>query len=166
MNRRTDQASRVIRASAERLWQAWFDPDQLVRWLPPGGMTGEVIALDPRPGGAFEMVLAYTDAGAGSGKSGAGQDRIGGRFVELDRPRFFSHEASFKSDDPAFLGVMRLEWRFDPARDGTKVTCTARNVPPGIRAEDHEAGLLASLAQLAAHVEGRQAGQNWERDER
>ncbi|PZR00406.1 MAG: ATPase [Cereibacter sphaeroides] len=160
MNRRIDEASRVIRATPERLWQAWFDPQQLVHWLPPGEMTAKILAFDPRPGGEFGMVLTYPDELSGAGKSDADRDEIGGRFVELDPPRFFSHESTFRSDDPAFQGVMRLEWRFDPVTGGTKVTCTALNVPPGISAEDHQAGLSASLAQLAAHVEGRQAGTN------
>jgi uncharacterized protein YndB with AHSA1/START domain len=159
MDRRTDQASRLIDAPADRLWQAWFDPDQLVHWLPPGGMTGEVLAFDPRPGGAFAIVLSYPEAEAAHGKSGEGQDRVAGHFVEIDPPRYFSHEATFQSDDPLLQGVMRLEWLFEPVGQGTRVTCTARNVPPGIRAEDHEAGLAASLAQLAAHVEGRPAAQ-------
>jgi uncharacterized protein YndB with AHSA1/START domain len=158
MDRRTDQASRQIHATADRRWQAWFDPVQLVQWLPPGGMTGEVLSFDPRPGGAFARVLSYPEADTAHGKSGAGQDRMAGHFVCIDPPRFFSHEATFQSEDPALQGVMWLEWLFEPDSQGTRVTCTARNVPPGIRAEDHEAGLSASLAQLAAHVEGRPAG--------
>ena len=45
---RTDRAVRDIRASVARLWRAWFDADELVQWLPPGGMRGEVLALPRR----------------------------------------------------------------------------------------------------------------------
>ena len=57
MAARIDEVSRIIPAPADRLWRAWFDPAQLVHWLPPGGMTGRVLSLDPRPGGVIPKVF-------------------------------------------------------------------------------------------------------------
>lgn len=44
---------RVIRASRERVWDAWTDPASLARWWIPEPMRCRVDALDVRAGGAF-----------------------------------------------------------------------------------------------------------------
>ena len=36
---RTDKGSRVMAAPPERVWAALVDPEALLAWLPPGGMT-------------------------------------------------------------------------------------------------------------------------------
>jgi hypothetical protein len=48
---------------------------------------------------------------------------------------------------------MRITWVLEPARDGTLVTVRCDDVPSGIRAEDHQAGLTSTLDNLAAFVE-------------
>ena len=57
--------------------------------------------------------------------------------------------ATFKSSDPAFAGEMIITWSLAAAPGGTDVTVTADNVPAGISAEDHAAGLASSLENLA-----------------
>lgn len=47
-----------------------------------------------------------------------------------------------------------MTWLFEPAPDGTNVTITAENVPAGISAEDHAAGLASTLENLASFVHG------------
>lgn len=48
---------------------------------------------------------------------------------------------------------MTMTWTLEPEAGGTMVTVTAEDVPTGVRAEDHEAGLASSLANLAGPVE-------------
>ncbi len=62
---------------------------------------------------------------------------------------------AFVSDAPDFAGTMTMTWIFAPENGGTRVTITAVDVPPGIRPEDHEQGMVSSLADLAAHVESQ-----------
>ena len=149
--RRTDGAERLIAAPAGVLFSCWTDPAMLVRWLPPRGMTGRVEVLDLRPGGPFRIVLAYDDAT--DGKSGDCSDVVAVQFVAVDPPRHLAFVSRFRSDDPDFQGEMRMDWMFDPEAGGTRVRITAQDVPPGISAEDHMAGMQSSLAQLAALVE-------------
>jgi hypothetical protein len=42
---------------------------------------------------------------------------------------------------------------FEPEETGTKVTIVFRNIPPGIRPEDNEAGTQSTLEKLARYVE-------------
>lgn len=150
---RVDRASRVIAASAAQVYAALTDGRMVQHWLPPEGATGTVEAFDPRPDGAFRMTLRF-DAGEG-GKTTANTDTITGRFLDLDPDEYVAQEFDFVSDDPAFAGTMRLTWGLTWSGEGTEVSVTAENVPPGISASDHEAGLASSLANLAAFIEHR-----------
>lgn len=54
-------SSRIISASNTELWQAWADPDRLVRWWGPEGFTNTVHEFDPRPGGSWRLTMRNTD---------------------------------------------------------------------------------------------------------
>jgi uncharacterized protein YndB with AHSA1/START domain len=148
---RTDAASRVIDASAERLYTAFTDPGALARWLPPNGMTGAFEWFDATPGGGYRMRLTYE--GEGTGKTTSDSDVVDARFVELQPPRRVVQEVQFVSEDPALAGTMVVTWSLQAVDEGTLVTIRADNVPPGISEEDHAAGLAASLRNLAAYAE-------------
>ena len=59
----------------------------------------------------------------------------------------------FVSDDPAFAGTMTMTWAVRAVSGGTHVEITADDVPDGISADDHAAGLTSSLDKLASYVE-------------
>jgi hypothetical protein len=48
---------------------------------------------------------------------------------------------------------MTMTWELTAVDAGTRVDIRAEDVPVGISAEDHVAGLASSLANLAAHLE-------------
>jgi uncharacterized protein YndB with AHSA1/START domain len=60
----------------------------------------------------------------------------------------------FVSDDERFAGTMTMTWELSEENDGTKVRISADDVPSGITAEDHAAGMASTLANLASFVEG------------
>ncbi|MDF2383201.1 SRPBCC family protein [Nostoc ellipsosporum NOK] len=152
---RTDRASRLIKAPASQVYRAFIDPAALVRWLPPEGMTGEMLAFDARPGGGYRMALHHGDTEhATPGKTSEHSDVVETRFVSLNPGRGIVQSAVFDSEDPAFAGTMRMTWTFEPAEGGTRVAITCEDVPQGIRKQDHLQGLKSSLANLAAFVGG------------
>lgn len=152
--RRTDSASRVIAASPQTIYRAFLDPDALVRWLPPKGMTGRIYEFEPREGGSYRMALTYGGGGPSiRGKTSKDTDLVEGRFLELILDARIVQVVEFRSDDSAFAGEMRMTWSLSPAPDGTRVTITCENVPEGIRQEDHDAGLRSTLENLATFVE-------------
>lgn len=123
------------------------------RWLPPEGTTGRMLEFDFRDGGSYRMRLSYDDPGRGQGKTSEDADEVAVRFVRLVRDRCIEQSVTFTSDDPAFAGEMRVTWSFEPVEQGTLVSVRCENVPEGIAAEDHEAGLRSSLRNLAAFAE-------------
>lgn len=99
------------------------------------------------------MTLTYSFEQANVGKSTAGTNVVDARIAELVRDERVVWLVRFVSNDPAFDGVMRMTWQFEPAPGGTRVTITAEDVPPGVGEADHLAGLRSSLKNLAGYLE-------------
>jgi uncharacterized protein YndB with AHSA1/START domain len=150
---RTDTASRVIAAPPAEVYAALVDGEALTAWLPPDGMTARLERFDPRPGGSYRLVLTYTDASGAHGKATADSDIVEARFVEIVPDVRVVHEVDFVSEDPAFARTMTMTWQVTLVAGGTRVDITADDVPDGISADDHAAGLGSSLANLAAYIE-------------
>jgi uncharacterized protein YndB with AHSA1/START domain len=150
---RTDTASRIIAATPNRIYLAMVDAAALVQWLPPEGMSATMEAFEPQPGGHYRMVLRHEDP-AYEGKSGDNSDVVEARFIDLVPDACVVQAIDFASPDPRFAGTMIMSWLLTPLPEGTEVRIVAENVPPGISAEDHEAGLQSSLANLARFVGG------------
>jgi uncharacterized protein YndB with AHSA1/START domain len=151
--KRVDSASRVIKASPRALYQAFLDPSSLLCWLPPKGMTGEILRFEPREGGSYRMALTYETAEHTPGKSSEHADVVEGRFVELVPDVRVVQLIEFESEDPAFAGTMRMTWSLSCVPEGTEVSISCENVPSGISKADHAAGLKSSLDNLAAFIE-------------
>jgi uncharacterized protein YndB with AHSA1/START domain len=150
---RTDRASRVIVAPPERVWAALVDPEALLAWLPPGGMIGRFERFDARSGGSYRMVLTYSDASGAPGKATPDSDIVEARFVDIVPGERVVQAVDFVSDDPAYAGTMIMTWEVSADDSGTRVNIVAEDVPDGISAEDHAAGLDSSLTKLAAYLE-------------
>ena len=95
---------------------------------------------------------AHVEAG-GAGKTSEQGDEVNVRFVKIVPNERIEQAVTFASDDPAFSGEMRIQWILQPMDNGTLVTVRCEDVPVGILAEDHEAGLKSTLNNLAAYAE-------------
>jgi len=153
--RRTDTASVVIPAPPDAVYRAFTDADALMSWLPPGTMTGRALEYDFREGGRYRIELTYDEsAPAGAGKTTGRTDVSQGRFIALEPGRRIVQSVEFDTKDAAFSGEMLLTWELDTQGHETRVTVTATNVPPGISKADHDAGLRATLDNLAHYCSG------------
>jgi uncharacterized protein YndB with AHSA1/START domain len=152
--KRIDSASRVIKASPQKIYKAFVDPEALVSWLPPKGMKGHILDFNPQAGGAYGMSLTYLQPEHSTlGKTSEDTDVVKGRFLELVPDERIVQSVEFQSDDPAFAGEMLMTWSFSAAPEGTAVTIVCENVPEGIRKEDHDVGLRSSLENFADYIE-------------
>ncbi|WP_159585530.1 SRPBCC family protein [Chelativorans xinjiangense] len=152
--KRADSGSRVIKAPPQTIYRAFLDPEAVVSWRPPEGMKARIHAFDPRKGGTFRMSFTYPDTGHRTrGKTSEHADVFRERFLELIPNERTVELVEFETDDPAFAGAMTVTTTMAPTFDGTKVTILCENVPSGIRADDHEAGIRSTLQNLAAFTE-------------
>ena len=146
--------SRWIKASPEAIYRACTDPAALAAWRAPDDMTGEVHRFDARVGGGYTMSLYYPSSEETfRGKTSSREDRFTARFVELTPPSRIVEAISFDSPDPAFSGEMLMEVTLEPGQGGTTVTIDFKNLPPGVRPEDNQAGTQSALEKLARYVE-------------
>ncbi|HEX8572566.1 MAG TPA: SRPBCC domain-containing protein [Allosphingosinicella sp.] len=153
---RTDTATRLVEASPDEIYRAFVDPEALMAWLPPRGMSGRILRFEPRQGGRYRIELALEGEGHElAGKTTERTDVTSGRFLELVPGRRIVQTVEFDSADPAFAGTMVMTWSLEPEPGGTRVAVVAENVPAGISARDHEAGLASSLENLERFVAQR-----------
>jgi uncharacterized protein YndB with AHSA1/START domain len=153
-SRASTRNSKFIKATPEALYRAFTDPAALPAWLVPGDMIGEVHSFDDRVGGGYQMSLYYPASEQTSrGKTSEREDRYTARFVELTPARRIVEAITFDAVDPAFSGEMIMVVTFEAEDGGTTVSIVFKNIPPGIRPEDNEAGTQSSLEKLARYVE-------------
>ncbi|MEM7627065.1 MAG: SRPBCC domain-containing protein [Planctomycetota bacterium] len=143
----TVHLTRWIKASPQRVFEAWTTADQLARWLSPGPEhpLAEVVA-DARVGG--ELRLAYGTADAGR------YDAVVGQFLELTPPQrlvftwaWQSPHSEFAAEDLGHESTVTIDLL--PIDGGTELTLRHRGLPPGLMSERHTWGWTGALDQLA-----------------
>jgi uncharacterized protein YndB with AHSA1/START domain len=150
---RTDTTSRLIRATAPKIWNALTRQSALRQWKAPAGMHLEIFHYNARVDGTYRVALRY-DNPSTKGKSGENADVVNGRFLEMEPNKKIVEAVRFESDDPSFAGEMIMTTELTPEKGGTRITFTAENVPTGITYDDHIKGMEDSLEQLSALVTG------------
>jgi len=139
----TIRLHRVLRATPERVYRAFLDPDAMVKWLPPNGFTAKVHHMDARVGGSYKM--SFTNFTTGKSHS------FGGQYVELTPNEGIRYTDKF--DDPNLPGAMQVTISLKKVFVGAEVNITQEGVPEVIPAEACYLGWQESLALLAKLVE-------------
>jgi uncharacterized protein YndB with AHSA1/START domain len=139
----TIRLHRVLRATPERVYRAFIDPDAMVKWLPPNGFTGKVHHMDARVGGSYKM--SFTNFTTGKNHS------FGGEYLELVPNERIRHTDKF--DAPDLPGMMQVTVTFKKVSCGTEVNILQEGVPDVIPPEACYLGWQESLALLAKLVE-------------
>ena len=143
MQNNTIRLHRVLRATPEKIYKAFLDPDAMTKWLPPNGFTAKVHQMDAKVGGTYKM--SFTNFTTGKGHS------FGGTYVELaphERIRYTD-----KFDDPNLSGEMQTTITLKKVSCGAELNIVQEGVPAVISAEACYLGWQESLAQLAKLVE-------------
>jgi uncharacterized protein YndB with AHSA1/START domain len=143
MSTHTVRLHRVLRATPERVYRAFLDPDAMVKWLPPHGFIGKVHQMDARVGGSYRM--SFTNFTTGQSHS------FGGEYLELvphERIRY-----SDKFDDPNLPGEMSATVSLKPVTCGTELAIVQEGIPSAIPLEACYLGWQESLELLSKLVE-------------
>lgn len=143
MSTGTVRLHRVLRATPERVYRAFIDPEAMVKWLPPHGFTGKIHAMDARVGGSYKM--SFTNFSTGKSHS------FGGQFVELTPGERIRYTDAF--DDPALPGEMTTTVSLRPVLVGTELSIVQEGIPAMIPVEACYLGWQESLFLLAKLVE-------------
>ncbi len=122
---------RTIKASPERVFLAWTDPERARPWLSNGGD----LVLQPQRGGLFFLDMIYGDH----------TYPHYGRYLQVETNRLLE----FTWVSQGTLGkesIVRVD--FEAVAGGTRVTLTHRGLPDEKTRSEHEAGWTEILEWL------------------
>jgi len=142
MQNNTIRLHRVLRATPEKIYKAFLNPEAMAKWLPPYGFTAKVHQMDAKIGGTYKM--SFTNFTTGKGHS------FGGTYVELaphERIRYTD-----KFDDPNLSGEMQTTITLKKVSCGAELNIVQEGVPAVIPAEACYLGWQESLEYLARLV--------------
>ena len=139
----TVKLHRVFKASPEKVYKAFLNPDALAKWLSPYGFTCKVHSMDARVGGEYKM--SFTNFSTGQGHS------FGGKYTQLKPGELIEYMDHF--DDPNLPGEMHCKISLRKVVCGTDISIVQEGVPSAIPVEMCYLGWQESLNQLAHLIE-------------
>lgn len=130
---------RRIRATPQRLFDAWTDPDALVKWWGPADMTCPEAEVDLRVGGAYRI----------ANRNAEGEVVwIAGEFEEVSPPERLVYTWRLGPSETS----ERVTVRFEPQGDATDVIVVHERIATAAQREGHELGWNGCIDGLVALV--------------
>ncbi len=134
---------RVIKAPAERIYNAFVTPEALVKWNPPHGYLAKIHHMDCRVGGTYRM--SFINLGSGE------EHAFGGTYRELEPGKKLVFDDQF--ENPELPGQMVTTVTLTSVLNGTAVSVVQAGIPEAIPLEFCYAGWQESLQLLTLLVE-------------
>lgn len=133
---------RVIRATRDRVWDAWTIPDQWKHWWGPDGFTNTIHVMEVKSGGRWEFIMHGPD----------GTDyRNESQYLQVIRPEYLEYR---HHSTPGFVAYVN----FQELGANTQVTLrlvldSAADFERAVKVFHAREGAQQTLARLAALVE-------------
>lgn len=132
---------RTIRATPERLFDAWTRPEELRKWWGPQGVTCIAAEVDLRVGGRYRIANQFADGRL---------LWISGEFELIERPRTLAYTWQLEPPvGPAERVIVTLEAH----GPDTRVVVTHQRITDAKLRQQHEQGWLGCLEGLAGYLE-------------
>jgi uncharacterized protein YndB with AHSA1/START domain len=110
---------RTLKASPERVFDAFTDPEQLKKWWWPNGFTCPAAEVDLRVGGTYRLAMewpGFIPADAQFSHS------MGGEYYEIDRPHRLVMSGRAVNDEQGELFATLIEVALEACDGGTALT--------------------------------------------
>ena len=134
--------SRRYRATRERVFDAWTDPEIMKQWFSPEGVTNPAIDVDLHVGGAYRVEMLTPD--------GRGPVAVG-TYQEITRPERLVFTWAWEDEvDDAHTGQTLVTVEFLKHGDETNVVVSHEGFPAEEGRKGHEDGWTSSLVCLDA----------------
>lgn len=134
---------RVIKATPQKVYRAFVEPNALAFWMPPYGFLGVVHNMDVRVGGNYKMSFVNFSTG--------NEHSFGGEFLEIKPNEFLKYSDIF--DDPNFPGEITTSVWLKEVSCGTELRIVQEGIPVVIPTEMCYLGWQESLEKLIKLVE-------------
>jgi len=131
---------RTIKATPERLFEAWTTPEQFMQWWGPPDVSCPGVEMDLRVGGAYRIGNRLPDGN---------EIWIGGTFERIAPPSelVFSWKMEHADTPPE-----RVTVRFEPRAEATEVVVFHERLADEATRADHQAGWIGCLDGLVAYL--------------
>jgi uncharacterized protein YndB with AHSA1/START domain len=130
------QMRKVIRASPERVFHAWTNPDDLVKWWGPKGVRCISAEVELIVGGQYRIENELPDGAI---------LWIGGEFDTIEKPHFLSYTWIVETEDPT---VEYVSVRFGPHESGTEVILSHTQIRSAALRDQHQHGWFGCMKGL------------------
>ena len=144
------EVSKVIRASRDRVWEAWTTPEVMRQWFGPEGKKAIETTLDLRVGGSYRIAMESCQEGAEPGRISVATG-VYREIVPKDRVSF-TWNGNWSPDEESLLTVTLRD--AEVGVGGTEVTIRHERFLTTASMSGHEAGWVRSLGKLAVFLEG------------
>jgi uncharacterized protein YndB with AHSA1/START domain len=137
---RTLVIERVFKAPPERVFQAWTDPQILVKWWGPEGFGTPDCTMDVRAGGAWRTHMASPKGDA---------HIVSGVYREITPPTRLVMTWGWELDDGSRGHETLVELTFEPAADGNTKGALVQSLFQSVEQRDsHNMGWNSSFNDL------------------
>jgi uncharacterized protein YndB with AHSA1/START domain len=133
---------RIIKATPEKIYRAFTEPNAILSWLPPYGYLCEVHQMDVRVGGSYKM--SFTNFSTGNSHS------FGGKYLEIKPNAFLKYID--KIDLPNMAEEMTTSVWLKKVSVGTEFEVLQENIPSVIPTEMCYLGWQDSIDKLVRLV--------------
>ncbi len=134
---------RVLKASPEKVYRAFTEPNALTSWIPPYGFLCTIHEMNVQVDGTYKM--SFHNFSTGKSHS------FGGKYVEIKPNEFLKYTDKF--DDPGLPGEMTTSVWLQKVLVGTEIKILQENIPSMIPVEMCYLGWQECLEKLAKLVE-------------
>jgi uncharacterized protein YndB with AHSA1/START domain len=134
------QMRKVIRASPERVFHAWTNPDELTKWWGPKGVRCVSAEIELIVGGQYRIENELPDGTI---------LWIGGEFDTIEKPHFLSYTWIVETEDPT---VEHVSVRFEPHESGTEVILSHAQIRTAALRDQHQHGWLGCMDGLLDYL--------------
>lgn len=134
---------RVLKASPEKVFRAFSDPNALSCWNPPYGYLCVIHHLEFKVGGSYKMSFINFSTG--------NEQSFGGKYLEIKPNEFIKQTDTF--DDPNLPGEMITSVWLTKVSCGTELKVIQEGIPSVIPTEMCYLGWQESLDKLKKLVE-------------
>jgi glutathione S-transferase len=134
------QLSRFIRAPREAVFDAFVDPDKLAAWHCPRGMSVPEVRVDPRPGGAYRIVMQRRDGV---------RNVVAGTYRELSRADFLCYTWRWEEGPMASDHETLIEVRLASKDGGTELQMRHSGFAAALARDAHQGGWNSVFNRLS-----------------
>ena len=131
--------TRVVKGDPARVFRAWTEPEQMLEWACPEGLSVEAVEVDLRVGGRYRIAMKAPDGGT---HTAVGEYRV------VERPGRLVYTWNW-ADEGRDMGETVVTVEFRGRGDGTsEVVLTHEGFPGAEARDDHETGWTSCVRRL------------------